>query len=72
MKDILIEGSETYKRSAYVNKNSKGYFVCLTDWSTRRGGSYAELTLEMAVSIGREFVNGAGYVFDKERGIVLF
>lgn len=71
MESIFIEGSNTLGRYAYVNKNDKGYFVSLTDRTTRQGGSYDELTLDNAISIGQEFVNGAAYRFDSYRGIVL-
>ena len=71
MKSIFIKGSNTFGRYAYVNKNDNGYYVSLTDWTTRQGGSYDELTLDNAISIGQEFVNGAPYRFDSYRGIVL-
>ena len=71
MQDIMIKGSNTFGRYAYVNKNDKGYFVSLTDWTTKQGGSYNELTLENAVKIGQEFIKGASYRFDSYSGIVL-
>jgi len=71
MQDIIIKGSKTFKRSAYVNRNSKGYYVSLTDWTTRQGGSYDSLNLDQAIGIGQEFINGCSYHFDSERGIVL-
>jgi hypothetical protein len=73
MKQFRVDGSNTFKRYAYVGKDeiTGSYYVSLTDWPNRQGGSYSDLSLDAAIGIGREFVNGAEYRFDLERGIVL-
>jgi hypothetical protein len=64
---------DTKTRYAYIGKHNKDstYYVSLTDWTTRQGGSYQDCSLDQAIGIAQDFVNGAPYRFDQRVGLTL-
>lgn len=64
---------DTKGRYAYIGKQ-KGkstYYLAYTDWSIRQGGSMGELTLDNAINIAKEFINGCEFRFDPDTGMIL-
>ena len=70
MKQLMY--GDTYKRYAYVGKQANNqYFVSFTDWTTRKGGSKANMSLNKAKFMAKKFVEGCKFIFDSNNGIVL-
>lgn len=73
MKDYEeINFGETFKRYASVCSSTNGlYYVTVTDWTNRKGGSLGNLSKHEAIKIAERFCNGSPYTYSTYDGIIL-